>query len=718
RRLLWTKIVYNSAMRKPNEPNALASESSPYLLQHANNPVNWMPWGKAAFDMARDEDKPIFLSIGYATCHWCHVMEHESFENDDVAKLINESFVAIKLDREERPDIDSIYMDYVQATTGQGGWPMTVFMTSEQKPFYAGTYFPPEDRMGRAGFKSILTYLAEAWDSDRESITSTAQRVADSMAKAGVPSGEEELTKQVFADFATRQKKSFDTQFGGFMGGGGNKFPMPHLLMALLRSEDKDAQDTALQTLKAMWRGGIHDQIGGGFHRYSTDREWLTPHFEKMLYDQALMINAACDAYLLTRQDEYSEIIDDIAKYVLRDLRDESGAFHSAEDADSEGVEGKFYVWSLAELNEVIGDDAELCAFAWGVTEKGNFHDEATGAKTGDNILHLPRPLFDTAKLRKIELSELISTLDNAKNTLFERRAPRIRPLLDDKVLTDWNGLMIAAMARAGAILNKPEYTTAAQEAACFILESMTEDGRLLHRYRSGKVGIKAFAADYAFFLDGLFELYQATFETRWLREGKRLAHELIRLFYVEDEKLMHARGNDEDEILLAPVRDLHDGAIPSANSAAAYSLVRWGKLLQDDELVKVSEDILQGLSTLIVQAPQGFSYALLALDWHLNPTREIVIAYSSENHAEQPSLIEDMIKASRANGDQRTLTVLNDTDEEELETLIPSLVSKKSIDNKPTAYVCENYTCAAPVVGADALRKLIEVSGEELSRS
>lgn len=698
-------------MRKTNEPNALANESSPYLLQHAQNPVDWMPWGEAAFEKARTEDKPIFLSIGYATCHWCHVMERESFENDAVAELINKDFVAIKLDREERPDIDSIYMDYVQATTGQGGWPMSVFMTAEQKPFFAGTYFPPEDRMGRAGFKSILTYLAQAWGTDRESITSTAQRVADSMANAGVPEGQEELTNKVFDEFVAHQTQAFDSQFGGFKGGGSNKFPMPHLLMALLRCKDETAQNMAQLTLKAMWRGGIHDQVGGGIHRYSTDREWLTPHFEKMLYDQALMINAACDAYLLTKQDVCREIIEDVARYVLRDLRDESGAFHSAEDADSEGVEGKFYVWSMAELTELLGDDAELCAFAWGVTDNGNFNDEATGQKTGDNILHLPRPLFDSAKLRKIELSELISTLDSAKSKLFEARKPRIRPLLDDKVLTDWNGLMISALARAGAVLDKPEYTTAASEAAEFILEKMSEDGRLLHRYRAGKVGIKAFAADYAFLLDGLFELYQSDFDTRWLREGKRVAHEMVRLFYIEEEKLIHARGSDEEDKLLAPVRDLHDGAIPSANSAAAYALVRWGKLLQDDELVKVSESILQGLSTLIVRTPQGFSYALLALDWHLNPTREIVISHTAGNNIVDSAKIELVNNAARTGFHPRTLLVLNAEHDDEILEIIPSLKDKKPIDGKPTAYVCENYTCTAPVTGAEALRKLIETS-------
>jgi uncharacterized protein YyaL (SSP411 family) len=591
-------------------------------------------------------------------------------------------------------------MDYVMATTGQGGWPMSVFMTAEQKPFFAGTYFPPEDRMGRAGFKSILTYIATAWTTDRESIDGTADRVAKSLANAGVPEGEVELTATVFNQFVEHQKKQFDGQFGGFLGGGGNKFPMPHLLMALLRRDDKEAQEMGLRTLRALHEGGIHDQVGGGIHRYSTDREWLTPHFEKMLYDQALLIHAATDAYLLTRQDVYKEQIDDVANYVLRDLRDEAGGFHSAEDADSEGVEGKFYVWSMDELKKHLGDDAELAAFAWGVTKKGNFFDEATGQKTGDNILHLPRPLIDTAKLRKVELAELLEVLERSKKKLFEVRKSRIRPLLDDKVLTDWNGLMIGALARAGVTTGNQQYVAAAAEAASFILEKMSNDGRLLHRYRAGKAGINGFAADYTFTLDGLFELYQATFEVRWLKEGRRLSHELVRLFYHEDEKLVQARGGDETEELMAPVRDLHDGAIPSSNSAAAYALVRWGKLLQDDTLVKTSESILQGLSELITKAPQGFSFALLALEWHLAPTREVVIA--------SPEPDSELLDATRKSLWPRQLLICHDGDNAELYKLIPAIKAQQPVDGKPTAYVCENYTCAAPTTDAAKLRELL----------
>ena len=681
------------------KPNALADEASPYLLQHAYNPVDWKPWGDAAFEQAKREDKPVFLSIGYATCHWCHVMERESFENEKIAEFMNEHFVSIKVDREERPDIDAVYMAVTQGLNeGRGGWPMSVWLTPDKQPITAGTYFPPDDRYGQAGFLSVLNRLRELWANEREKLVKQAADITDWLRKQGAPEDGGELTEAILKQNFEHMKLSFDERYGGF--DGSPKFPTPHRLQALLRwhahSGDADALRMAETTLDNMARGGIYDQIGGGFHRYSTDREWLTPHFEKMLYDQALLMQAYLDGWQITGNDKYAETVRDTANYVLRDLRDKAGGFHSAEDADSEGEEGKFYVWSMDELKEHLGEDAELAAYVWGCEESGNYFDESSRERTGTNILHLPRSLEESAKARDLTTEELRSMVPSWRAALFDIRVKRERPLLDDKVVTDWNGLMIGAMARAGALLNEPEYLKAAQEAADFVLTTMVEEGRLLHRYRDGKTGIKGYAEDYAFLLNGLFDLYSADFNTRWLQEADRLATEMTRLFQHENG-LLYTQGEDEEDRMIASNTNVFDGAIPSANSAGAYALLRLGRLLQKEELFAAGNRILEAMSARFGNMPTAHAYGLLALEWRLLPTREIVIA------GDAPEFVTELRKRFLP----RTVIALNDG--AEIQALVPFMTGQGEVDGKPATYVCRDYTCKAPVTDLDGLREALK---------
>jgi uncharacterized protein len=689
------------------KPNALANESSPYLIQHAYNPVNWMPWGDEAFAKAKAEDKLVFLSIGYATCHWCHVMEHESFENDAIAAILNENFVSIKVDREERPDIDSVYMAVTQALNdGHGGWPMSVWLTPDKQPITAGTYFPAEDRHGRAGFGTVLHKLHDLWSTDRERLTAQASQLTDWLQKARETEGEHELSDDILRANAAHHAQRFDSRYGGF--DGAPKFPTAHRVSTLLhwhhKTGDKEALSMAEVTLDNMARGGIHDQVGGGFHRYSTDREWLTPHFEKMLYDNALLVEAYLDAFLLTGNEDYARVVRDTCEYVLRDLRDKAGAFHSAEDADSEGEEGKFYVWTWDELGEHLGDDRDLAAFVWGCTQSGNYRDESTGELMGSNILHLPRSLEDSAKARNLSVDELRAKVGEWREKLFEVRKSRIRPLLDDKVLTDWNGLMIGAMARAGAVLDESRYVVAAQEAARFILGSMVEDGRLLHRYRDGKAGIKGFAQDYAFLVNGLVGLYQADFDSKWLKEADRLCGEMLRLFVPEGEGLLDMVGSDEEDKMIAPQRETHDGALPSSNSGAALALIRLGRLLQKSEYSDAAERILKAASAQISRMPAAHGYALQAIEWLVWPSREVVIAGEQGDET-----VQAMLKTVIREGHPRTLTVLN-TPDGDISSIIPFAAEQKMVDNKPTAYVCENYTCKQPVTDLQKLADALSV--------
>jgi len=689
-------------------PNALIHESSPYLLQHAQNPVDWMPWGEAAFARAQAEDKPIFLSIGYATCHWCHVMERESFENEEIAAILNEHFVSIKVDREERPDVDAVYMAVTQGLSGgRGGWPMSVWLMPDRRPISAGTYFPPVDRFGRPGFKTVLLEFANFWRTRRKDLQEQAGGITEWLNQQGKSAGRAELSISTLAENAAEHLRLFDNKHAGF--GGAPKFPTPHRISSVLRwrrhSGDAESLRIALKTLDAMHAGGIHDHLGGGYHRYSTDREWLVPHFEKMLYDQALLLEAGLDAFQATGEARFAEAAQDICTYVLRDLRDAAGGFYSAEDADSEGVEGKFYVWTLADLEQHLGADAKLAASAWGVTRSGNYHDEAGGEYTGTNILHLPRGIEETAKLNDVEPAALRETLARAQATLLNVRGKRVRPLLDDKVLTDWNGLWLGALARAGQVLQSEEYAAAARKCAGFLLEHMLRGGRLLHRWRKGNAGILAFADDYAFLGNAMFALHQATLETRWLERAAWLAREMVRLFWHKGEGLFHTQGSDESDKLIAPIRNLYDGAIPSGNSAAALLCVRMGRALQDGALVETAKLTLDAMSANIAGHPPGQSYALAALEHFVLPAQEIVIAGHAADAATQA-----LITEARNHWLPRAILIHHESGPEgdAARKLIPSVSNQGLVESKPAAYVCENYSCQEPVTTAADLGKLL----------
>jgi len=674
-------------------PNRLAQASSPYLLQHANNPVDWFEWGEEAFAKAKAEDKLVFLSVGYATCHWCHVMEHESFENEATAKILNEHCVSIKVDREERPDIDSIYMTVVQAFTGgHGGWPMSLFLAPDQRPVFGATYLPPDSRYGRAGFTTVIKELARLWREERPKLLEQATSVTEWLNKQGAPENPGALDKGAFKRFADAMRAMYDEERGGF--GRAPKFPRPHAPALLLRRHQStgDKVDLAMveRTAEAMWRGGIHDQLGGGFHRYSTDAHWLLPHFEKMLYDQALLLDLYRELWQITQKPLYAQACRDIVGYVLRDLRDKGGAFHSAEDADSEGVEGKFYVWTLAELQSVLGEaEGKAVAAAYGCTDNGNFLDEATREQSGANILHLPQA-SDEDRFKA------------AREKLLAARSKRVRPLLDDKVLADWNGLFIGACARAGAALGESAWIKAATEAATFILGMMVKDGRLLHRYRSGQAGILGYVDDYAFLANGLLDLYESTFETRWLAEAARLCREMLKLFLDDSEKVFHTQGKDDPEKLIAASRSFYDGAIPSGNAAACHALIRVGRLIQDEALVNAARETLEAFAGEFNARPESHPCALTAVDLLLEPMQEIVIAGNASDAATQA-----LVKILHARFLPRAVFCLHEQGGE-IEGLAPFVKTQGPIDGKPAAYVCENNACQTPVTTPEAFAKLL----------
>ena len=696
--------------------NRLAKESSPYLLQHARNPVDWYPWSDEAFEKARKDDKPVFLSIGYSTCHWCHVMERESFEDEEIAAYLNAHFVAIKVDREDRPDVDAIYMAAVQAMTRQGGWPLTAFLTHDRKPFFGGTYFPPEDRYGRPGFPSILRRIVEVWTERRDDVTESADQLAAAIRRTSdAASGGAKIAAAPLDHAVEQFHAAFDADQGGF--GPAPKFPRAFALSFLLErarsgaAGSEDALREVEATLEAMRRGGIHDHLGGGFHRYSTDRAWLVPHFEKMLYDQALLVRAYTDAWLVTGDARWQATARDTIEYVLRDLRDPAGGFLSAEDADSEGEEGKFYVWTEAELASLLGDDdAALVRRVYQTEAGGNFRDEAKGARTGANILHLDAALEEHAKLLKVEPAALDARLATIRAKLLAARSKRVRPHLDDKVLADWNGLMIGALARAGAAFGDERYVAEAARAADFVLREMrTKDGALLHRWRKGDAAIQAFLEDHAFLAAGLADLYEATFDASRLRESRDLLRVVVRDFRDKDGAFVLAPKTSKD--LIAPTRELYDGAIPSGNSAAARALLRVGSMTGDEDLAAAGRACLEAWMPTLDQYPMGYPYALSALAWAVGPTREVVIAGDPADPATR-SLVAEVRRRFLPD----TIVLLHPPGAagKAIEEIAPFTAPQGPVagpDGKlvPAAYVCTGHACKAPVTTAADLAKLLD---------
>ncbi|MEL6820120.1 MAG: thioredoxin domain-containing protein, partial [Calditrichota bacterium] len=627
--------------------NRLLNEKSPYLLQHAHNPVDWNPWGEEAFEKAVAEDKPIFLSIGYSTCHWCHVMEHESFEDPSVADLLNDAFVNIKVDREERPDVDDIYMTVCQMLTGQGGWPLTIIMTPQKKPFFAATYIPKEDRFGRWGLKTMIPRVKEYWKSERAKADDSANEIAIALQRTQREAAEAELAEGLPETALEQFSARYDALYGGFSDKP--KFPTPHNLMFLLRSHAANPKSNALEmvtnTLTMMRRGGMYDHVGFGFHRYSTDREWLLPHFEKMLYDQALLLMAYAEAYQLNPNRRFLETASEIATYIRRDMTDENGGFYSAEDADSEGEEGKFYVWSTEEVESVLGEKlAKFYMAVYNFQAEGNFLEEATGHKMQTNIPHMQHSIEDLAAMIKRSETEFAVKLEKARKMLFDVREERIHPLKDDKILTDWNGLMIAALCKAHkAFVDQPEsrlFLDAAVASSEFVLTTMRgKDGRLMHRYREGDIAITGFLDDYAFMIWGLLELYESTFNLKYLEAAAELNQIVLDDFSdTEDGGFFFTSKHAEQ--LLVRKKDIYDGAIPSGNSVMMLNLLRLAKITGNAEFESIPGQTAKSFAKTISHYPSAQSMSMMALMFASGSSQEIVIAGEPDSDETQAMLL------------------------------------------------------------------------------
>ncbi|MEA3211219.1 MAG: uncharacterized protein QOE70_4276 [Chthoniobacter sp.] len=707
----------------PIASNALAGEKSPYLLQHAHNPVAWYPWGEEAFAKARREDKPIFLSVGYSTCHWCHVMAHESFENAEIAKLMNELFVNIKVDREERPDVDRVYMTYVQATTGGGGWPMSVFLTPELKPFYGGTYFPPEDRYGRPGFPTILTRLAAAWKEDRSKVVEAAANAIEALKEytntggaRGQSVGQEALAA-AFAQFV----RTFDDDLGGF--GGAPKFPRPVALNFLFRfaareglptHDGKIAASMALLTLRKMADGGMHDHLGGGFHRYSVDRFWHVPHYEKMLYDQAQLACSYLDAFQITGDAQYSRTARDILDYVRRDLTDQEGGFYSAEDADSlvahgqpEHREGAFYVWTKEEIGRALGEDAaKIFNRFYGVEADGNSPEgsDPHGELGGKNTLIRRMTVADAAKFFEMSEAGIEDSLAGSRQKLFEVRAKRPRPHLDDKVITAWNGLMISAFARAAQVLDAPEYLEAAQRSARFIRAQLWKDGALARSYRQGASAVAGFCDDYAFLIAGLLDLYEADFEVTWLQWAVELQTKQDALF--GDAQGGYFSVAEGAPNILLRMKEDYDGAEPSPNSVSALNLLRLAQLINRPEWRVQADKTLAVFSEQLTKAPTAVPQMLCALDASLAKPRQIVVA-GGRNADATRALVREVHEHFIPN--KILLLADGGAGQKWLGERLEFLRTVTPIDGKAAAYVCENFACQLPVTEPAKLRELLK---------
>ncbi len=685
--------------------NRLIFEKSPYLLQHAMNPVDWHPWGEEAFEAARREDKPVFLSVGYSTCHWCHVMERESFENEEVAALMNKHFISVKVDREERPDIDNVYMAVTQGMTGSGGWPMTVVMTPDKEPYFAATYIPKNRRFGRPGMMQLVPELGNAWETDRKNVTTVAKRVVEFLAQANAPAPGEGLDVKTLDEAFQQLAGRYDAERGGF--GSTPKFPTPHNLSFLLRyykrTGNKQALEMVEKTLTAMRLGGVYDQVGFGTHRYSTDAVWLLPHFEKMLYDQALLAMACVEAFQVTGKAGYAQTAKEIFTYVLRDMTSPEGGFFSAEDADSEGHEGKFYVWEPQQIREILGEkEADLYISVFNIVEGGNFVEEATRRKTGESIPHLSKPLAEIAADLERSEADLRERLDVARGKLFDARERRIHPLKDDKILTDWNGLMIAALARAGQALDEPTYVAAAKRAADFLLKNLRRgDGRLFKRYRQNEAGLTGHLDDYAFTVMGLLDLYEATFEVRYLQEAIALNDTMLAHFWDEKDGGLFMTADDAEKLLVRS-KVIYDGAIPSGNSVAALNLQRLERITTNDDYKAKAEAIMKVFSGTVSQVPSGHTQLMTALDFAVGPSLEIVICGDPAG-----ADTAQMLSTLRHPFIPNKVVILRPPDGPEAEaiTKIASYTEMQtSRGGAATAYVCEDFTCKMPTTNVQVM--------------
>ncbi len=692
------EAVASEKKQSDRKPNHLIREKSPYLQQHAYNPVNWYPWGSEALNRAKQENKPIFLSIGYSTCHWCHVMEEQSFEDPEIAALLNRDFICIKVDREERPDLDKIYMMAVQALTGSGGWPLNVFLTPDLEPFFGGTYFPPRDMGGRTGMTTLVPWIAKVWKETPQKALDVGQRLTrllkeQEARRPGAALSTASLTK-AFENISGR----FDATHGGF--GGAPKFPQAMTLAFLLRYHHRTGSAEALsmvtKTLQQMARGGIYDQLGGGFHRYSTDDRWLVPHFEKMLYDNAVLAQVYLEAYQVTGDAEFEKTTRAVLDYVLRDMTDRQGGFYSAEDADSEGEEGTFYVWTPEQIDAVLGrETGALFRAFYDVTPAGNFEG-------GRSILHQWIDLQSFAKDRRVAPETLQTRLAEARRRLFEAREKRVRPHRDDKILTAWNGMMITTMASAGAVLDEARYTQAAERAARFLLEHLWTKEGLLRRYREGDVRFPAYLDDYAFLAQGLIELYQSTFEIFWLEKALALNKEMMARFYDrEGGNFFFSQAGDAS--LISRTKELHDAAKPSGNAVAILNLLRLVEYTGDPKHREIAQTSLEALSGDLMETPGAFAYTLAALDFSLSSPLEIAVAGSAASPETQA-----MLRAVRQPFVPNKVVGLAEQPKGKHSAVIPYLDRKIPIGGKPTVYICRNYTCKRPLTDPEEVRRAL----------
>ena len=677
-------------MPEHKHTNRLAGESSPYLLQHAHNPVDWYPWGEEALARSREEDRPIFLSIGYSACHWCHVMERESFENEEIARVMNENFVNIKVDREERPDLDQIYMNAVQMMTRQGGWPLTVFLTPDLIPFYGGTYFPPEDRYQMPGFPRILAAVSEAYRARPEEVRQSAWEILSELRRMSVAQESSENISTQLLDNAYRNlARTYDPRNGGF--GSAPKFPSSMNLEFLLRTYKRTGEARALEmathTCRRMAEGGMYDQLGGGFHRYSTDARWLVPHFEKMLYDNALLTRLYLHAYQATGDAFFRRIAEETLGYVKREMTDESGAFYSTQDADSEGVEGKFFVWDKEEVENLLGpEDARLFSAYYDVTVDGNFEER--------NILNVERPLDEVVREQNVPAEKLHEVIERGRGILFTERERRIKPGRDEKVITAWNGLMLEAFAEAAAVLGREDYRETAERNAEFILQSLMKDGLLLHVYKDGSAKHVGFLDDYAYVASALVTLYETTGSLRWLEEARRLADKMVEEFWDEEGGGFFYNGRSGEKLIVRN-KDYFDNATPSGNSVAAECLLRLSVLTGDEGYSRKAVNVLRLVRDAVERYPSAFGYALGAMDFYLSTPKEVVIVSTAHGSGDDArSLAREVWTRHLPN---KVLVQASEADARAAE-LIPLLRERTAVGGRATAYVCEHYACRQPV--------------------
>lgn len=679
-------------MQTDNNPNNLIHSKSPYLLQHAYNPVNWFEWGDEAFKKAKAENKPIFLSVGYSTCHWCHVLAHESFEDKEVADFLNEHYVSIKVDREERPDIDSVYMKVCQMMTGQGGWPLSIFMTPEKVPFYAGTYFPRESKYGMPGIMDVLTQLSQKYHEDPGHIEEVTKSVTNALQKTVTTKSESRLSKDITDQAYQQLGRRFDFTHGGF--GSAPKFPAPQNLLYLLRYYHFTGKTAALKmvesTLQAMADGGIYDHIGFGFARYSTDEKWLAPHFEKMLYDNALLLIAYTESYQITKNPRYKKVSEQIIEFVMREMQNPDGGFYSAIDADSEGVEGKYYVWDYDEIVTILGEEASgMFTHVYGITPEGNFE--------GKNIPNLiGADMESVAKEYNLTIDELHQQLEEARVKLLSEREKRVYPHIDDKILTSWNAMMIAALAKAGNVFQQPEYTESAKSAMQFIENNLIQNGRVMARYRDGDVKFNGYLDDYAFLLWAYTELYDATFSPSYLKKTATLADDMIDLFWDNENGGFYFSGHDSEE-LLSREKELYDGALPSGNSVAAVMLARIGYLTGKTRYLDTLNEMYYSFYDDVNRSVAASTHFIQSLLLSEHPTKEVVIIGKENRLSEQ--LQQDFMP---------DVSLLVSDSAKALAEAAPFTAEYKQIDGKTTFYVCENFACHQPVTDPEKAQELI----------